>query len=232
MHHRHSLGRRLGGVNGGLDVALDAVGRRGRLITLHIVPTSDKELAKVPLNVSSAEGGEEGAAAVALELLVERVRVGAVDIDLGHEHERRLHTVVGGRKRLDLGIAAGLLATELVAREAEDDKAVVLEVIREGDKFGIVFGGQASFRCQVNHHDCGRLSVSLAEVHHLAVDILGLDAVEDSHLHAGGTLSGLGSGAAGGRGPRAEGSEGERRALAEHAETLGTDGTAGGHRQA
>ena len=39
-----TLGRRLGGVNGGLDVALDAVGRRGRLITLHIVPTSDKEL--------------------------------------------------------------------------------------------------------------------------------------------------------------------------------------------
>jgi hypothetical protein len=189
-----TLGRRLGGVNGGLDVALDAVGRRGRLITLHIVPTSDKELrwfrfrefnsrkgapfsrcderldckgpqsltgittlqkkggcgipnrnpskhaknggphlAKVPLNVSSAEGGEEGAAAVALELLVERVRVGAVDLNLGHEHERRLHTVVGGRKRLDLGIAAGLLATELVAGEAEDDKAVVLEVIREGD---------------------------------------------------------------------------------------------------
>lgn len=39
-----TLSRRLGGVNGGLDVALDAVGRRGRLITLHIVPTSDKEL--------------------------------------------------------------------------------------------------------------------------------------------------------------------------------------------
>jgi hypothetical protein len=39
-----TLGRGLCGVNGGLDVALDAVGRRGRLITLHIVPTSDEEL--------------------------------------------------------------------------------------------------------------------------------------------------------------------------------------------
>jgi hypothetical protein len=126
----------------------------------------------------------------------------------------------------------------------------------ESTEFGIVLGGQASFRCQVDHQDGGRLpgtpesairaevslahgllstvaattmrrattaavtacptaglaergrrfvshlSVSLAEVDHLAVDVLGLDAVKDSHLHAGGTPSGLGSGAAGGRGPR------------------------------
>lgn len=49
------------------------------------------------------------------------------------DQDNRGVTVVGCGKRLDLLVRAWLLAAELVAREAEDDNAVVLEVGREVD---------------------------------------------------------------------------------------------------
>ena len=60
-----------------------------------------------------------------LQRLEQRVRVRAVDLDLGEHREG--HVVVGGAELLDFGLVAGLLMAELVAGEAEHGEAALRE---------------------------------------------------------------------------------------------------------
>ena len=60
--------------------------------------------------------------ATTIEPLKQRACVIAVDLNLLQHRER--HAIVELAKLLDLVIAAGILAAELVAREAEDDELV------------------------------------------------------------------------------------------------------------
>jgi hypothetical protein len=52
----------------------------------------------------------------------QRRRVVTIDLDLGEHREG--HPIFGGRKFENLGVGAGLLSAELVAREREDLKAL------------------------------------------------------------------------------------------------------------
>ena len=89
----------------------------------------------------------QNASLLALEPLVDLVRVVAVHVRLLHQRER--HAVVALAERRDLVVGAGLLPAELahtqdsagagrwtrrahlVAREAEDDKVLVLVLVVE-----------------------------------------------------------------------------------------------------
>jgi hypothetical protein len=107
---------------------------------LDLSVTTDEELLKVPLDTLEAEKtgllvlepGPEG--------------VGAVAIDVGLLHDREAHAVVELAELLDVIVGAGLLAAELVAREAEDDKVIrvlALEVGPELLKTGVLRGEAA-----------------------------------------------------------------------------------------
>lgn len=85
---------------------------------LDLSVTADEELLKVPLDALEAEKtgllvlepGPEG--------------VGVVAVDLGLLHDGEAHAVVELAELLDVIVGAWLLATELVAGEAEDDKVL------------------------------------------------------------------------------------------------------------
>src|SRR5206468_3151689 len=80
----------------------------------------DQEFREVPLDAFTAKH----AGRFALEILVERVRAAAVDLDLG-EH-REAYFVVERAEILDLVFVAGLLVPELIAGKAQDREALVL----------------------------------------------------------------------------------------------------------
>ena len=84
----------------------------------------DEELGEVPLDPAA-----EQALLLALEPAEERVGVVAVDVDLGEHRER--HAVVDLAELADLVLGARLLRAELVAREAEHDQALVVQVLVE-----------------------------------------------------------------------------------------------------
>src|SRR4030095_2644755 len=85
----------------------------------------DEELGEVPLDARGAEQARR----LALQVLVDGVRVRPVDFDL-REH-READTVVRRAEALDLALGARLLMAELVAREAEHDEPLVSELLPE-----------------------------------------------------------------------------------------------------
>src|SRR5215218_4877699 len=109
----------LGGEEG-LDVALDVLGSGRRAVALDDVALGvDQELGEVPLDLGAAE--QPGL--LGLEPPVERVRVVAVDLDLGEQRER--HAVVALAERGGLLVGIGVLVAELVTREAQHDEPAV-----------------------------------------------------------------------------------------------------------
>ena len=87
---------------------------------LDLAVLADEELFKVPLD--PLEAHEAGL--LVLEPDEEGVRVVAVDVGLLHDGEG--DAVVELAEALDVVVGAGLLAAELVAGEAEDDKVVAV----------------------------------------------------------------------------------------------------------
>ena len=85
----------------------------------------DQELGEVPLD----RLGAEQSGLRLLQVLVERRRVLAVDVDLGEQRKR--DAVVDLAERLDLLLAAGLLRAELVAGKAEDLEPLAVQLLVE-----------------------------------------------------------------------------------------------------
>src|SRR5690606_14238733 len=117
-----------------------------------------------------------------------------VDVDLGEHRER--HPVVALAELRDLLLVAGLLVAELVAREAEDDQALlaigVLQLLQ-----ALVLRGEPALAGGVDdqHHLAGvRREVGVG-----AVDRGGVEVAEGSHgssLPAPGNLPGVSPGCA------------------------------------
>src|SRR3954466_1968940 len=102
----------------GLDVLLDGFGLLGRRISLaDLAVAADQELGEVPLDRLDAEQ----AGLLALQPLPQRMRIRAVDLDLGHHREA--DAVVELAEGRDLVVAARVLVAELVARKADDHQA-------------------------------------------------------------------------------------------------------------
>src|SRR4051794_13852983 len=101
------------------DVGGDLLRRRRGAVALdHGAVLADQELGEVPLDLVA-----EDAALLLPQPGEQRVRVVAVDVDL-LEH-READAVVALAERADLVVAAGVLAAELVAGEAQHDQALV-----------------------------------------------------------------------------------------------------------
>src|SRR3954452_4155680 len=81
----------------------------------------DQEFGEIPLDRRSQQ-----ARLLALQELVQQMRVRAVDVDLRKQWEG--HIVLAGAERADLGRGAGLLGAELVTGKSEHGKAPGREV--------------------------------------------------------------------------------------------------------
>jgi hypothetical protein len=130
----------------------------------------DEELLEVPRDV--------GAVAVAgllrREELVELARSRPVDLDLREQRER--DAVGRGGELEDLGVGAGLLPAELVARETQDGDVVVGVVERTQT---CVLGGEASTAGDVD--DQAQLAAVPVERDRLAGDRGHREVVEGRH---------------------------------------------------
>ncbi len=142
--HRHDRGNRLEQI--GLE-RLGLGGRRPAANDLALVV--DQELLKVPLDALEAQQ----AGLLGLEPLEEGAGVVAVDVDLGHDGEG--DAVVDLAELLDLFVAAGFLAAELVAGEAEHGK-VAGRLLRDGLPHLLepgVLRGEAALGSRVDDQD-------------------------------------------------------------------------------
>lgn len=120
----------------------------------HLTVLPDQELLKVPLDPLNAKQ----AGLLLGEPLEERGGGVAVDVDLLHDGEG--HAVVDLAEVLDVVVASGLLAAELVAGEAEDLELRVLG----GDVLvqlleALVLRGEAAFGGRVDDEDDAALVV-------------------------------------------------------------------------
>ena len=106
----------------------------------------------------------------------ERVRVVAVDVDLGEQRERDAEVALA--EALDLGLVPGLLVAELVAREAEHGEALVGVLVLQLLQ-ALVLRREAALRGGVDdeHH----LPVVRREVDLGAVDAGGREVGEVRH---------------------------------------------------
>src|SRR6185312_4228838 len=84
----------------------------------------DEELGEVPFDAAAEQAG-----LLVLQISVERVRIGPVDVDLG-EH-READAVIYLAELADLVLAARLLVAKLVAREAEHGEALGVKLFVE-----------------------------------------------------------------------------------------------------
>ena len=82
----------------------------------HLARAINQEFGEIPFDRRAQQSGF-----FVLEILIQRVRVVAIDVDLG-EH-RKGHGIVAGAEFLDLLRVARLLAAELVAWKSEHRKA-------------------------------------------------------------------------------------------------------------
>lgn len=116
---------------------------------LDLSVTSDEELFKVPLDALEAK--QTGL------LLLEPgpERVGAVAVDLGLLHDGEADAVVDLAEALDLLVGAWLLAAELVAGEAEDDKVIRVLRLEVGPELlqTLVLRGEAALGSRVDDED-------------------------------------------------------------------------------
>jgi PII-like signaling protein len=182
-----------GGLEVLLQVGLDVGGRHRRLVALdHGAVGPDQELGEVPLDlvgavgvrpdlgdgfVEAAVGRAEVAGRLGPQVLVKRVRVGAVDVDLAQHREG---DVVGGLAEvLDLGVGARLLLPELIAGEADDLQAPVPVVAVERLQ-AFVLRRQPALAGHV--HDEQHLALVLAERYLAAVRRGGGEVVHAGHV--------------------------------------------------
>jgi PII-like signaling protein len=182
-----------GGLEVLLQVGLDVGGRHRRLVALdHGAVGPDQELGEVPLDlvgavgvrpdlgdglVEAAVGRAEVTGRLGPQVLVKRVRVGAVDVDLGQHREG---DVVGGLAEvLDLGVGARLLLPELIAGEADDLQAPVPVVAVERLQ-AFVLRRQPALAGHV--HDEQHLALVLAERYLAAVRRGGGEVVHAGHV--------------------------------------------------
>src|SRR4051794_25949609 len=86
----------------------------------HAAGRVDQEFGEIPF-----DGGAQQAGFFALEILVERVRLIAINVDLGKH--RKADVVIALAKLFDLPRVAGLLAAELIAGKTKHRKAPRLE---------------------------------------------------------------------------------------------------------
>lgn len=145
--HRLLRGGRLDGLND-LVLELLGLGSAGPAVD-NLAVTADQELLKVPLDPLETKQTR----LLLLQPLIQGVRIVAVDVDLGHDGERRL--LLQRAKVLDLLVAAGLLAAELVAGEADDGEVVgvlLLEGLVDGLEV-LVLVGEAALGRRVDDQD-------------------------------------------------------------------------------
>jgi hypothetical protein len=110
---------------------------------------ADQEFLEIPLDALHAHESR----LLFLEPLVQRVRVVAVDVDLLHDGEA--DAIVDLAEVLNVIVGAGLLATELVAGKAEDDKIIrmrLLDLVVERLETGILWR-EAALRGGVDDED-------------------------------------------------------------------------------
>lgn len=145
--HRLLRGRRLDSLD---DLVLELLGLGGTGPAVdYLAVTADQELLKVPLDPLKTKQTR----LLLLQPLIQRVRIVAVDVDLGHDGERRL--LLQRAKVLNLLVAAGLLAAELVAGEADDGEVVgvlLLEGLVDGLEV-LVLVGEAALGRRVDDQD-------------------------------------------------------------------------------
>ena len=97
-----------------LNARFQFCGRGLRRVAFDYVALAiDEELGEVPANAAAEEAG-----LLVFEELVERVGGVAVDVDFAEDGE--FDAIVQVTERFDVGVGAGLLMSELIAREAED----------------------------------------------------------------------------------------------------------------
>src|SRR5206468_424750 len=100
-----------------LDFSSYSLRRGGRRIASdHPARPVDQEFGEIPFDRRT-----EQPRFLMLQVVEQRMRMAAIDIDLG-EHRKR-HVILALAERLDLFGVARLLPPELVAREAEHRKA-------------------------------------------------------------------------------------------------------------
>lgn len=130
----------------------------------------DEELLEVPGDVS----GLALAGLSVLEHLIEGS--GAVTVHLDLREHREVHIELRGREFKDLGVGAGLLVRELVARESEHDDVVVVIVKRTQT---CVLRRETSSAGEVDNQ--GKVSLELVEAHLFAGDGRHFEIMEIVH---------------------------------------------------
>ena len=76
-------------------------------------------------------------------------------------------------------VAAGLLVGELIAREADDDKSLILILLIKSLQ-AIILGGETALGCGIDNHQ--NLAVELREVHFCALVAQGFVIVNLCHI--------------------------------------------------
>ncbi|CFW46601.1 Uncharacterised protein [Bordetella pertussis] len=116
----------------------------GRVAPQRQAVAPDQEFGEIPFDGA----GAQQAGLACLQPAVQRVGVGAVDVDLGEQREA--DGVLGFAELRDGGLVARLLAPELVARKSQDDKAFV--AVRAVQFFQArVLGREPAARGDIDH---------------------------------------------------------------------------------
>ena len=110
----------------------------------------DQEFCKVPANGSRAEKAEDSGLA-APEEAIERVGMGAVDIDFG-KHGKG-DTKIFFAEGADLGFGARLLRAKLIGGKAQHGEAAILEFAVKLFETGVL-QGEAAFTGGVHNKQC------------------------------------------------------------------------------
>lgn len=154
----------------GLDGGLEASGGLERGVSVNDVSVLvNQELLKIPLDASEAE--QTGL--LLLEVDVDGVGIVTVDVDLLENGEG--DTVVELAERRDLISRSGLLATKLVAREADDGESLILVLLVDLLE-ALVLGSEATLGGDV--HNENDLALKLLEGEGLSVLVKGSEVVE------------------------------------------------------
>jgi hypothetical protein len=159
-----------GGVDGGAQGGVVGADR-GAEPGDDVAVTADHELLEVPADVAVVTLG----VLLVDDCLVDGMALGAVDVDLGGDGKR--HVVVGRAEVGDLVGRAGLLAAELIAREADHGEAAVTELVLQRLKTGVL-RRQAALGRDV--HEQRSLAVEARQQAGLAVEGVDVDVV-DAH---------------------------------------------------
>ena len=122
-------------------------------------------------------GSESGKACLTLQPLVDGVRILAVDLNLGHQGEG--DTVIQTAELLYLLVGARLLMAELVAREANDDEALLLLLLIERLQ-SVVLRREATLRCGVDNEK--NLALVVGKVHFLSLVRQGCVIINRTHF--------------------------------------------------